>query len=356
MQNRNYKDVTAFLEAQRKRTPIVEPKATGKDAQFDKQENLKLVKVSCIPERMLFSTQQFSVTVGQPVKIVFTNEDATDHNLVIVKPGALAEVGMAANEMARDPRNAASDFIPPDKADRILHATPMIGPSRSAKIAILRFTAPDEPGIYPFVCTFPGHWVVMNGVMVVAKDLADVDAMLAAAQPKIIRKWQMLDFHDLQSVAQPAGEQRLMAGMQAFVKARCHQCHVVAGHGTNLGPDLLVSVKQLRGQELLKQIIEPSSKIHEKYQTYKFLLESGQVITGTIVQEDEKRYQVVTNLLTPNSVTTVIKSEVEDKILSRTSPMPEGLLDVLTREEIIDLITFIEAGDKLPASMRHDHH
>ncbi len=42
----------------------------------------------------------------------------------------------------------------------------------------------------------------MNGVMVVAKDLADVDAMLAAAQPKIIRKWQMLDFHDLQSVAQ----------------------------------------------------------------------------------------------------------------------------------------------------------
>ncbi len=37
-------------------------------------------------------------------------------------------------------------------------------------------------------------------------------------------------------------------------------------------PDLLVSVKQLRGQELLKQIIEPSSMIHEKYQTYKFLL------------------------------------------------------------------------------------
>ncbi len=133
-QNRNYKDVAAFLQSQRTRSQIVEPKATGKDAQFDRREDLKLVKISCIPERMLFSTQQFAVTVNQPVKIVFTNEDATDHNLVIVQPGKLADVGMAANEMARDPRNAASDFIPPDKAELILQATPMIGPNRSAKI------------------------------------------------------------------------------------------------------------------------------------------------------------------------------------------------------------------------------
>lgn len=355
-QNRDYKDVTAFLQSQRKRSQIAEPKATGKDAQFDKQNNLKQVKISCIPERMLFSTQQFSATVGQPVKIVFTNEDATDHNLVIVQPGKLADVGMAANEMARDPRNAASDFIPHEKADLILHATPMIGPNRSAKVSVLRFKAPDEPGIYPFVCTFPGHWVVMNGIMVVAKDLADVDAMVAATEPKIIRNWQMLDFHDFKSVAQPADEKRLTAGMQAFVKARCHQCHVVAGHGTNLGPDLLESIKQLRGRELLKQIIEPSSKIHEKFQTYKFLLDSGQVATGVIATEDENSYRVVTNLLTPNSVTTIDKKDVEDKVLSRISPMPEGLLDVLSREEIIDLLTFIEAGDNLPATMRHEHH
>lgn len=178
----------------------------------------------------------------------------------------------------------------------------MIGPNRSARISVLRFNAPDQPGIYPFVCTFPGHWVVMNGIMVVAKDLA-VDAMVAAAQPKIIRKWQMLDSHDFKSVAGPADEKRLMVGMQAFVKARCHQCHVVAGHGTNLGPDLLASIKQLRGQDLLKQIIEPSSKIHEKYQTYKFLLDNGQTITGVIAQEEEQVYRVVTNLLTPNTVT-----------------------------------------------------
>ena len=69
-----------------------------------------------MPERMLFTVKQFAVTAGQPVKIVFTNPDATDHNLVVVKPDALAEVGMAANEMAKDPRNANSDFVPASKA------------------------------------------------------------------------------------------------------------------------------------------------------------------------------------------------------------------------------------------------
>ncbi len=44
--------------------------------------------------------------------------------------------------------------------------------------------APTEPGVYPYICTFPGHRVVMNGVMVVAADAASAEAMLAASQPK----------------------------------------------------------------------------------------------------------------------------------------------------------------------------
>ncbi len=95
----------------------------------------KLVKISCVPERMLFTVKDFAVAPGQPVKLVFTNPDATDHNLVIVKPDALAEVGMAANEMAKDPRNANSDFVPPQKRNLILHASPMIGPTRASQIA-----------------------------------------------------------------------------------------------------------------------------------------------------------------------------------------------------------------------------
>ncbi len=347
--------VAPLLKQLQRSSAITEPRAKGADAQFDQQTDLKVVKISCVPERMLFSVDQFAVKSGQAVKLVFINPDATDHNLVIVKPGALAEVGMAANEMARDPLNANSDFIPPQKKALIVQASPMIGPTRNSNISVLRFNAPSEPGVYPFVCTFPGHWVVMNGVMVVADDLVDVERMLAASQPQVIRQWKMLDFNDWQPTAEQANEETLVAGMQAFVKARCNQCHIVAGHGVNLGPDLVDSVKKLRGLELLQQILEPSSKIHEKYQTQKFLTADGLVVAGVVVAETAEVYQVVTNLLTPTTLTTIKKVDIEQKTPSLISAMPEGLVNVLTRQEILDLVRFLEAGENLPAHLQHRH-
>jgi len=137
-------NVARILKKVGRTNQFKEPPAGASQAQFDGQSNLKLVKISCMPERMLFTVKQFAVSPGQPVKIVFTNPDATDHNLVIVKPGALAEVGMAANEMARDPRNANSNFHPPSKKSLMLHATPMIGPTRRSLVYVLRFQAPTK--------------------------------------------------------------------------------------------------------------------------------------------------------------------------------------------------------------------
>ena len=331
-----------------------EPTPTASESEFDSQKSLKTVNISCIPERMLFSVKQVAVTTGQPVKIVFTNPDATDHNLVIVKPGTLAEVGMAANDMAKDPRNANSDFIPREKSQLILHAAPMIGPSRRAQVHVLRFTAPTEPGIYPYVCTFPGHWVVMNGVLVVARDLADVESMLAAAQPTVVKEWKLSDFG---KVTTSRDEKTVMRGMQAFVKARCNQCHVVAGHGVNLGPDLKESVKKYKGTKLLQQILQPSSEMNEKFKNNQFLMADGRIISGVITKEDDNAYQVMTNLLTPHSITQITKKDIDERIPSKISPMPEGLVNVLTKEEILDLLSFVESGGyNLPDHLRHKHH
>ena len=197
-----------------------ESSPSASQAQFDNQKNVKLVRISCLPERMLFTVKQFAVTTGQPVKLVFTNPDATDHNLLIVQPGSMAEVGMAANEMAKDPKNANSDFIPASKQHLILEAAPMIGPTRRSKVHVLRFSAPTEPGIYPYVCTFPGHWVVMNGIMVVADDLRDVERMLAERNPIVVQEWTMADFA---SVATSHDEATIMRGMLSFAKAHCNQ-------------------------------------------------------------------------------------------------------------------------------------
>lgn len=357
-QNDNY-DLRKLLRESKQNAGLKEPTPNAGDAQFDAQKNLATINISCLPEVMRFTTEQFSVRSGQPVKVVFTNPDATDHNLVIVKQGALEEVGMAANAMARDPKNANSDFIPKEKRSLILQATKMIGPTRKSRVHVLRFQAPEEPGIYPYVCTFPGHWVVMKGIMVVADSEAEAAKLLAAEKTAKVQEWKMPDLEDL--VVPEATEKIVMRGMAAFMKANCNQCHVLAGHGVNLGPDLMKVTERYKGMRLLKQLIEPSSEINEKYQTFKFLLDDGRLVSGVVASEDDKFVDVMTNLLTPTKLTRLNKRDVEQRVKSKVSAMPAGLLDVLTKQEIGELMSFLQSsGFQMPEHLKkmhsHDHH
>ncbi|MCP4171274.1 MAG: c-type cytochrome [Fuerstiella sp.] len=346
-------NISRILNRLKRSSELKEPTPSAGQAEFDSQKNLKTVRISCLPERMLYTVKQFAVTTGQPVKIVFTNPDATDHNLVVVKPGTLAEVGMAANAMARDPKNANSDFIPSEKEDLILQASPMIGPTRKSQVHVMRFNAPAAAGIYPFVCTFPGHWIIMKGDIVVANDLSEVDSMLAARKPAMVKEWQVTDF---ENVSVRDDEDTMMRGMQAFVKARCNQCHVVAGHGINLGPDLTDVAKRYKGEKLLQQILDPSSEINKKYQNHQFVLESGRVVAGVIVDESSAELKVVSNLLNPNAFIRIDRKQIEDQVPSRISAMPNGLANVLTKKEILDMVSFLQYGGyKLPEHLKQNH-
>ena len=347
-----FRHVPELLNEYSRRSRIKEPPKSARDAEFDGQPNLQTVRIGCVPERMRFTVTRIVSKPNQPMKIVFQNEDATDHNWVLVEPGALEEVGIAANEMARDPKNAQSDFLPPEKRDRILQASPMIGPTRKARIHVLRFMTPQEPGVYPFVCTFPGHWIMMRGDLVIASSTAEAEAMLASVRPQIVKKWELSDFADNELAQMNSEERTLMRGMQAFMKARCHQCHAMSGHGVPLGPDLTKT--KARGRKLLQQILEPSSEINSKFQTHRLLLASGKTVTGVIVKEEDEAYHIVRNLLTPNDIVVMPKKEVERKQTSKVSPMPVGLADVLSKEEILDLLSFIESGGyQLPHHLKN---
>ncbi|MBK8094613.1 MAG: hypothetical protein IPK32_22265 [Verrucomicrobiaceae bacterium] len=129
---------------------------------FDNQPGLQTITIKTIPERLLYDLREFKVVPGAPVKLVFENPDVTPHNLLIVQPGAADEVGMAGNEMAKTPDGFAKGFIP--DSPKILHKTKMLNQGDSET---LRFTAPTTKGKYPYICTFPGHWLVMKGEMVV---------------------------------------------------------------------------------------------------------------------------------------------------------------------------------------------
>ena len=86
------------------------------------------------------------------------------HNLVIGKQNSLQIIGNAANKMITQNDAAEKNYIP--NIPQVLFSTPLVNPNDSYR---LRFTAPNEAGNYPFVCTFPGHWSIMNGVMKVVK-------------------------------------------------------------------------------------------------------------------------------------------------------------------------------------------
>ena len=351
-----YSHVPRLLDAAKPPKGIAEPKPDADEARFDAQKNLARVDISCLPERMKYTVERFTVATGQPVKLVFTNPDATDHNLVIVRAGALEEVGMAANDMAKDPRNANSDFIPSGKEDLIVGYAPMIGPTRKSRVHVLRFLAPKKPGIYPYVCTFPGHWVVMTGEMIVADSVSEVDALLAARKtPKFVKNWTLAD---LEKDADQVAGRSIMRGMKAFIDARCGQCHAIGGHGAKFGPDLTKVAEKYRGKELLRHLLEPSVEIQPEFLNYQIVKKNGNVVFGTLRKEDDKHLHLVPSLLTPDVVTKVAKRDVLKKVASKISPMPEGMLSVLTRDEILDLLAFIEAGGyKLPEGLqkKHDH-
>jgi azurin len=120
----------------------------------------QVVTISVVREALKFSLPEFTVKAGKPVEIVLLNPDAMQHNMVIGKPKSLEVIGNAADKMITAKDGAEKNYVP--AIPQVIAATPLVNPDGTYR---LRFTAPAQPGAYPFVCTFPGHWRVMNGVM-----------------------------------------------------------------------------------------------------------------------------------------------------------------------------------------------
>lgn len=121
-----------------------------------------VLHVQAVPNQMQFAPKELRVKRGAPVRLVFENPDLMIHNFVLLKPGSEEEVGALADRMARQEDAAKRGYVP--KTNKILHASGLLDPGTTEE---LNFTAPSEPGRYPFLCTFPGHWRVMKGVLVV---------------------------------------------------------------------------------------------------------------------------------------------------------------------------------------------
>jgi azurin len=125
-----------------------------------------VVVIRTLREQMQYDTRYFVVQAGKPVEVTLDNADAMPHNLVITSPGAMQEVAVQAGTMPPPMDDSKKAYIPDNP--KVLAALSMVQPEESATAT---FTAPAAPGEYDFVCTFPGHWVRMYGVMLVVPDL-----------------------------------------------------------------------------------------------------------------------------------------------------------------------------------------
>lgn len=116
-----------------------------------------------------YDKTELSVKAGQKVKLTLNNTGSIapqPHNFLLLKPGKLDAVGALANAMLADPQGMAKSYIPDAAKADIVVNTKLVQPNQSETI---EFTAPADAGDYPYMCTFPGHWLLMRGVMHVTK-------------------------------------------------------------------------------------------------------------------------------------------------------------------------------------------
>ena len=152
---------TAAAQAKEiEKTPEVKPEP-------EKEEKILELTINALgnpPGTMKFKEVAVEVPAGSKVILTFTNPDVLQHNLVIVKPDQKDAVGALADAMLTDPEAMKKHYVP--DTDDIIASSELVNPGGNEKI---EFTAPEEVGDYPYICTFPGHWRLMQGVMKVTK-------------------------------------------------------------------------------------------------------------------------------------------------------------------------------------------
>lgn len=325
---------------------------------------VQVIRLATVPDRMLYDKDLLAVEAGKPVEIVFENTDIMPHNVVIAQPGSLVEVGTQAEALATQPDALARHYVPQN--DKILASSRLLAPRQSQR---LRLTAPTQPGIYPFVCTYPGHWRRMYGALYVVDSLDDYLANpdgyvkqhgLAAADDALKNnrprtEWKLSDLTPL--LAEIKRGRSFDVGRQVFQTANCVACHRLSGAGQEFGPDLSKLDAKIAAADILQSVVEPSAKIDDKYKSVALELTSGKTVIGLVVRETPDAVEVVENPLNRAEATRVEKTEIEARQASPVSLMPLGMVDRLSREEILDLLAYLVArGDSKHAVYQDGAH
>jgi putative heme-binding domain-containing protein len=189
-----------------------------------------------------------------------------------------------------------------------------------------------------------------------AEDRTALAAIIDAPPPKEIRpavapprpfvkEWKL---DELIELSQTGLKQRNFdRGRTLFAAANCFACHRYDNQGGALGPDLTVVSGRFSARDLLESIVDPSKVISDQYGSVTVVTEDGKSVTGRIVNLNGDTMKINTNMLDPDEQATIDRTKIEDIFPSKTSMMPNALLNTLHQDEILDLLAYLlSRGDK----------
>ncbi|MFP6874750.1 MAG: c-type cytochrome, partial [Verrucomicrobiales bacterium] len=163
---------------------------------------------------------------------------------------------------------------------------------------------------------------------------------------KPVKQWTPDDFKEALNF--DANKRNIANGRKMFSAAMCSRCHRHGREGYPIGPDLTHVASRFGRRDLLVEILDPSRSIAENYQASVLQLKDGRQLSGQIIANLDYRapdLQLAENPLHPDKITRIPKADIISRGHSSASLMPAGLLNLFSKEEILDLLAWLEVGD-----------
>jgi putative heme-binding domain-containing protein len=165
------------------------------------------------------------------------------------------------------------------------------------------------------------------------------------AQQKVYKAWTM---DDLLPVVKDLGTGRdWNQGREMFRKTGCGVCHAFGSEseGTGLAPDLTAVASKSTRDVILRDILEPSATLNGQFFHTAFTMKDGTIVTGTVIDiVDKKTIIVAPVMMNPQATIEIAVADVKSEAPSPVSPMPAGLLNDLTKEQIVELMAYLDSG------------
>ena len=133
-------------------------------------------------------------------------------------------------------------------------------------------------------------------------------------------------------------------GRRMFAAAACYSCHRFNNQGGMTGPDLTSAGRRFSPRDLLDQVIHPSKVINEQFSSVIVQMDDGKTHTGVVVNLHGDKFMLNTDLTDPNKIVKIDRKEIEEMAVSKVSAMPTGLLNRMTKNEILDLLAYLISG------------